>query len=265
MNEKRNAFPRVEQWQLTHFSTPPFDHLQHIMRDLEQSAWPKVDELSEFLTMPADGIQFSEQLVEGRYYEQIVYEDKQVPTRVENWHDFYNACIWRLFPKSKQALNHLHIQEIEQCGLKPRTPRRDRVTHFDECGVILAYSNEHIPALLGEHEWQSAFVEGKSCWGKKAQAFIFGHANYEMLMQPHIGLTGKWFGICVDEAFWRLPIAAQYQHLDAQLLDYILQPTSFTVKADLKPLPLLGVPTWFADNEDPSFYHNAQYFRPKRR
>lgn len=265
MNIKRNAFPRIEQWQTTHFSTPPFDHLLPILAQQDSDKWPCISELASFLGVPEGGIQFLAQINDDRYYEQIVFEDKCVPTRAENWHDFYNACIWRLFPKSKQALNHLHIQEIQQHGLKPRTPRRDRITHFDECGVVLAFSDPQIPALLKEHEWQQAFVAHRLQWGKKVKPFVLGHANYEMLMQPHIGLTGKWFGVQVEPAFWHLSLSEQYEVLDEHLLGYILQPHSFTQKSDFRPLPLLGVPDWFEANQDPEFYQNTQYFRPKRK
>ncbi|XLM22397.1 DUF3025 domain-containing protein [Chromobacterium piscinae] len=33
----------------------------------------------------------------------------------------------------------------------------------------------------------------------------------------------------------------------------------------LCPLPLLGIPGWWPDNEDPAFYDNAAYFCPTRR
>jgi hypothetical protein len=34
---------------------------------------------------------------------------------------------------------------------------------------------------------------------------------------------------------------------------------------DLSPLPLMGIPGWCADNEDPAFYGNTRIFRPGRR
>lgn len=269
MKAQINSFPRIEHWQTSHFSSAPFRDLNSIAPVAEQINWPQVSSLAAFLGIPKQQIQFkaqeAEQGAETRYYEQIVYEDSYVPTREANWHDFYNACIWRLFPKSKRALNLLHINEINQFGLKPRTSRRDRITHFDECGVVLAYSNSSIPSLLAEHEWQQAFVDNRAEWGRCVQAFVFGHANYEMLMQPHIGLTGKWLGVEVDNAFWQADIAQQYQILDAQVLHYIQQANSFSNRAHFKPLPLLGVPKWWPENEDPVFYQNTHYFRPKRR
>ncbi|MCY7297012.1 DUF3025 domain-containing protein [Alteromonas sp. a30] len=267
MKAQINTFPRIEHWQTSHFLSAPFRDLTYIAPMAAQEHWPAVSSLAEFLGIAGQKIQFTaqEQATEVRYYEQIVYEDSVVPTREANWHDFYNACIWRLFSQSKRALNRVHIHEINEFGLKPRTPRRDRVTHFDECGVVLAYSNPSIPSLLAEHEWQAAFVDNRAEWGKTVQAFVFGHANYEMLMQPHIGLTGKWLGVAVDNTFWKADIVRQYQILDEQVLHYIQQDDSFSDRAHFKPLPLLGVPQWCPENHDPLFYQNTDYFRPKRR
>lgn len=265
MNHNFKAFPRVENWGKQHFQQPPFLDITSLVSLHDVKDWPDVAELSKLLNTQGQGIDFIEQVDDSRYYEQIIFEDLTVPTRSCNWHDFYNACIWRLFPQAKKALNRIHIQEMSQFGLTPRTPRRDRVTHFDECGIVLAYSDKEVKDALSEHEWEQAFVTYRQSWGKSIKAFVFGHANYEMLMSAHIGLTGKWFGVEVDNGFWQLPLAEQYQHLDTQVLKYAESENSFTRKQELKPLPLLGIPGWWDANQQPEFYANTQYFRPKRR
>ena len=75
------------------------------------------------------------------YYEQIIFQHKTIPTRPQSWHDLFNALIWIQFPQCKTLLNKLHIEDIEQFGLSPRTRRRNHLTHFDECGVVLACSD----------------------------------------------------------------------------------------------------------------------------
>jgi len=199
----------------------------------------------------------------GLYYEEIIFQRKQIPTRSKNWHDFFNALIWQLFPQTKVLLNQLHIQQIQEFGLKPRTAVRDRITHFDECGMVLAVTRSKVPELLAEHEWQQAFVAHKQEWGTCVQPFVFGHANYEMLLNPYIGLTGKWLALEVEDSFWQQPKATQYQLLDKQLCQYIQQLQFFQQKRRLKPLPLLGIPGWWRENEQQSFYANQEYFRPK--
>ena len=282
MSSIKSVFPRHEQWQVTHFHTQPFQDLLAVFHRelLCVEHWPKVADYDRYLTLDslqnnefsflaqdADGKVIDEHspmpVPEPRYYEQIIFEDKTIPTRSHNWHDFYNACIWRLFPQTKRQLNVLHMHDIAQYGVSPRTPRRDRITHFDECGVVLAYSSGVIPELLTQHQWLEAFYEQRSAWGNTVRAFVFGHANYEMLMRPHVGLTGKWLGVEVSEAFWQTSLSEQYQLLDAQVANYASSEQSFTVKQHLKPLPLLGIPGWWAENQHEQFYHNRDYFRPK--
>lgn len=261
------AFPRTETWQVSHFSSTPFSDLSLLANFSELSDWLTSEQISDVLHTASKGMTFIEQIEDDRYYEQIIFQDLQVPTRSRNWHDFFNACIWGLFPDTKRALNHIHMAEIEQHGLSPRTPRRDRVTHFDECGVVLAYDDPEMANLLREHQWQAAFVQRRGDWlsgSQHVRSYVFGHANYEMLMKPHVGLTGKWLGVQVEKGFWQLSLAEQYQQLDARLLELANQPHSFTKKGELSPLPLLGIPGWWKENESEEFYLNTQYFRPKR-
>ena len=113
--------------------------------------------------------QFSED--EQRYYETIISEDGVVPTREQSWHDLFNALIWLQFPKTKSLLNELHISDIEAYGVNPRTARRNRITHFDECGVVLAIeeprpsgveSLEVFLQQLATHEWEQVFLKAPS-------------------------------------------------------------------------------------------------------
>lgn len=244
----------------------PYSQVAAVLPISRFEDWPSMAELNQLRLAQAPEIpkfvpqtECSEEL----YYEQWIYERNKVPTRSENWHDLFNAISWMLFPQSKRVLNQQHVEDIRQQGLNPRTPRRNRLTHFDECGVILATSNPEILAMLAQHQWCDAWVEHRQCWGKTIQAFVFGHANYEMLLQPFIGLTGKWLGVCVDEPFWQLSPMQQHQHIDAQVAKRIQTDNIFAEKGQLKPLPLLGIPGWHSGNENPEFYLNTDYFRPK--
>lgn len=277
---KLTSFPRDTHWRTEHFQQPPFQDLLLLHDFSQEPAWLSAERLSEVMSHAdigfqqqsvtgsnTDGVEALAEPIDTRYYEEIIFQDKLVPTRFANWHDFFNACIWGLFPKTKAQLNQIHMHEIREFGLKPRTARRDRVTHFDECGVVLAYSCASIATGLRDHAWLDIWGQGRANWlseSRQVRAYIFGHANYEMLMQPHIGLTGKWLGVSVAESFWQQPLAAQYRHLDAALLDICSADDSFTQRQMLAPLPLLGVPTWCDLNNDPEFYNNTQYFRPKR-
>ena len=71
-------------------------------------------------------------------YEQHIDATGEVPTRADDWHDFFNALAWCVWPQTKSACNALHLREQQAraaAGLTGRGPVRDALTQFDECGV----------------------------------------------------------------------------------------------------------------------------------
>ncbi|MAI36393.1 DUF3025 domain-containing protein [Alteromonas sp.] len=210
---------------------------------------------------------------ESRYYETIIGEDNRVPTRESNWHDLFNALIWIQFPKTKGLLNTLHVNDINEFGISPRTARRNRITHFDECGVVLAVETpkengkaelEAFLTSLATHNWHEVFIKQRKKWAGDVTPFIFGHANLEMMLNPFIGLTGKWLAVPVPEGFSQLSQWQQRSELDNALVKRITQLDDFQQAPILKPIPLLGVPGWHHPQSD-SFYDNEEYFRPARK
>lgn len=201
---------------------------------------------------------------QNQYYELYIANNNEVPTRPESWHDLFNGLVWLQFPKTKKLLNQWHVQDITEFGLSPRTIRRNNITHFDECGVVLAVkdSEKDILALLKQHLWSQAFVENRHKWGNDIEAFVFGHANYEMLLNPFIGLTGKWIAVVVEDDFFSLRSQEKRHLLDIALRNQLSTQQDLYDKGSLHPLPLLGIPHWFNENKQASFYQNTAYFRP---
>lgn len=219
-----------------------------------------------------------------RYYEVFIHQTGQIPTRAQNWHDLFGALIWCLFPNTKTLLNQLHMQEIKLHGQQQRTKLRNKLTLLDECGVILAYSPAatEVVSQLRQHQWQTAFVSNRHCWSTVASnspdtgigvvddspavtqlmPLMFGHANYEMATQPFIGLTGKLLALPVTDDFWQLSVKQRYALIDCRLSLQIANSDFLLQAAQLTPLPLLGVPGWYAANTDADFYLDQQYFRP---
>lgn len=203
------------------------------------------------------------------YYEQIIHEQNIIPTRPNSWHDLFNGLIWLQFPQIKGLINQQHVADIKFHGLSPRTTRRNNLTHFDECGVILTYEKNSIAEQLLEdlatHKWHSVFVENRAVWGKELNSYMFGHANLEMLLQPFIGLTGKWLALEVDRQFATLGYGEQLNLLDTLMVNYIKSANIFAEKKPMGPLPLLGIPGVWDANKNPNFYNNTDYFRPMGR
>ncbi|WP_372761099.1 DUF3025 domain-containing protein [Pseudoalteromonas sp.] len=264
-------FTPPEEFQLSCLQTGAFAHLRTLFNLDTLTDWPSPEWFSPYLTaincnnMPISFVDDAQVDFAERYYEQVIYETGDVPTREKNWHDLFGGFIWCMFPKTKALINQRHVEEIAKHGLKQRTKHRNALTLFDECGVVLAISDTQWQQWLREHQWQTAFVEHRAQWGKTIAPFMFGHANYEMLTKPYIGLTGKALFVPVPDDIFCKDLACQYQYLDKTLYEMIKNEDCLADNKQLSPLPLLGVPGWHDANNDATFYDNTDYFRPKRR
>ena len=270
-------FVADNHWHHDFLHHPLFNDLETMFHLSNHTAWPSIEWLNSQLStqhvvegIPIRFVADPELADDERYYEQIIFETGQIPTRLENWHDLFGAFIWLLFPKTKRLLNQLHIHEISEHGLTKRSKARNAITLFDECGVVVTYDSADVAAsgikeTLRNHLWQQAFVEQRSLWQHSVHSFMFGHANYEMATKPYLGLTGKVLFIPLNSEFNRLSLKNRYQQLDDALCNQIRDNQLLKNNEKLSPMPFLGIPNWYDDNNDPQFYENIQYFRPKRR
>ncbi|MDE2607253.1 MAG: DUF3025 domain-containing protein [Burkholderiales bacterium] len=193
-----------------------------------------------------------ERLPAGMPYERFIFETGQCPVR-PGLHDFFNGLVWLRFPRAKAALNRLQAAEIARDGIRARRgPVRDAITVFDENGALL----QAPPALwqaLRERAWRRLFVELRPLW-REARLQVFGHALLEQLVSPRKGLTAHVW--CEDAALDSGADADAW--LAARCTSQALAAKPFT------PLPVLGVPGWWAENENFSFYDDSLVFRPRK-
>ena len=195
------------------------------------------------------------ELPEGVAYEQYVFERSAVPTR-EGLHDFFNGLLWMRFPATKRLLNRLQAREIAQDGVgQVRGAVRDAITLFDENAVLLQAPDALWQALLAR-QWESLFVDLRPLWAQ-ARVVLFGHALLEKLVQPYKSITGHVFRHPVPPA-----LGDDLRRWDAWLSDGL--DASCLATKPFTPLPVLGVPGWWADNEQPAFYADQGVFRPPR-
>lgn len=249
------------------FGNPIFADLCQRFRFDQLTHYPDMGWLNQW--QPLSGVSFVDNdtlAADGRYYEEYIYATRCIPTRKDNWHDFFGALIWCLFPKTKALLNQLHIAEIAQYGLKQRSKLRNKLTLFDECGVVICLEPDALnhAELLRRHQWQQSFVARRGDWQQQVRPIIFGHAIYEMATAAFIGLTAKAIFIEVPQGFSQWPLTAAYSFVDNKLHEQIANQALLLDNQQLTPLPLLGVPGWYNDNEATSFYQNTDYFRPQR-
>ena len=192
------------------------------------------------------------ELPAGLAYEQYIFDSGRVPTR-DGLHDFFNGLVWHAFPLSKKRLNALQAAQIERTGIQPvRGPARDALTVFDENAALLQAPDALWDALVAK-DWQRLFVELRPLW-RQAHLVLFGHALMEKLVAPRKSITAHVYRV--------LATGNAIASVDAWLAHDLS-----AEKLAAKPfahLPVLGVPGWWAANEDPAFYRDDSVFRLPR-
>ena len=190
-------------------------------------------------------------LPDGQAYEQFIYDTQTVPTR-DNLHDFFNGLCWLTFPQTKKKLNQLQAEQLAIDGVQQtRGAVRDALTLFDENAAFLL-APQPIWDALTEKNWLRLFVELRPMW-RDAQLVIFGHALLEKLVYPRKQITAH-----VYRAQTAINSIAD---LDAWIASDIT--ASKLAAKPFTPLPVLGVPGWWLENEKLSFYEDILVFRPE--
>ncbi len=194
-----------------------------------------------------------QELPDGTAYEQYIFDSGNCPTR-EGLHDFFNGLAWLAMPQSKRRMNQLQAGEIARAGVgAARGPVRDAITVLDENGAVLD-APEPLWQALAARDWRRLFVELRPLWAQ-ARLLVFGHALLEKLVAPRKNLTAHvWAASCPADS-----LAGIDAWLAAQL-----SPGRLAAKPFL-PLPVLGVPGWWPENENFSFYDDSLVFRPAAR
>ena len=201
-------------------------------------------------------------------YEARIFASGEVPTRAGDWHDFFNALAWCVWPRTKAACNHLHLAELHArtaAGLPGRGPRRDALTQFDECGIVVVSTDADIPALLAAHEWEEALWTRRARLLQSTRFLVFGHGTWDQLRAPFVGLCAKALFRVVAPAWLALPAAQALAETDAWLAAHLAANIDTLTPRSLSPLPLLGIPGVTADNECAAYYRDTRQFRPHRR
>ncbi|NMG50596.1 DUF3025 domain-containing protein [Azoarcus communis] len=200
-------------------------------------------------------------------YESHIHATGEVPTRADDWHDYFNALAWLAWPRSKQALNRLHVDILQQrqtAGLSGRGSQRDAMTQFDECGVVVVTADADLAAGLAAHEWMGVFWAARQRLIARSQFMVFGHASWDLLRDPFPGLCAKACYRVVDESWLALDHAARLADTDAWLADHLRAHANALSPASWRPLPLLGIPGVTSDNEQQAYYLDTKQFRPRR-
>lgn len=182
-------------------------------------------------------------------YELQIQRTGRCPTR-DDWHDFFNGLAWLRFPHTKARLNHLHAAALT--AARPGSPRgrlRDAMTVFDENAALLWAPDPVWKALVAK-DWSALFGPMRPLW-EQCRIEVFGHALLDKLRTPRKALTAH---------VLRVPATVRADP-DIDTWMARLWTDSPPSTRDFAHLPLLGVPGWWAENEDPAFHVDNAVFR----
>jgi hypothetical protein len=205
-------------------------------------------------------------LADGLHYEQRIATRGLIATRM-NWHDLFNAAVWRRWSATKSVLNALQCRDIERVGPRERTRAQCAATHFDEGGVIVLCSDPELVRIWDTHDWGRLFVEHADAFGTRIEVCVFGHALLEHALRPEQLYVGK--AVCValaDEAMHDVLAAiraGEYTGIDRQFAAILSASDALADPQNLRPLPISGIPG-VRDDQDAVFYREAECFRPLR-
>lgn len=241
------------------FEHPLFEGCSWFGDWLRASQWPDIAAINARVQVP--GRCFVEQdqalLDDGLHYEARIAEHGQIATRTQNWHDLFNAMVWGRYPALKSALNMQQCRHIAAMGPSARNRAQQALTQFDETGVIVRVRDSALLDLWDHHEWTALFQAHAGRWhnGDIAISAVIGHALLEQALVAGRLLVGKCVVVLGD--------ADDDNAVVARVAAAIAGGGVLNDPAELRPLPLAGLPGWHTQ-QDAAFYGQQDYFRPLR-
>ena len=249
---------------------------------LEGPQWPSVEELdrelfsqkSRFTSLAGAEIRLVSQDEKAseleQHYAPRIYLQGEIQTREENWHDFFQAATWALFPSTKVAINALHYPAAKyrydnKLPKGSRTTLENALSQFDECGIIIYSTRKDLLDMVRNFDWHKLFWSSRDYLNNEFGCIVYGHAIYEKAINPYVGLTAKAILMEVESDIFDQPVEQQIARIDKELAVYFEQPVKIQSPKDLHPFPLLGMPGYYPGNDNEEFYFNQQYFRPGRK
>lgn len=78
-------------------------------------------------------------------YDEYICHKSLIPTREDNWHDFFNALVWYIFPQTKKLLYQKFLTfRLQRSNPQVRSAAEDWLTLLDEGGEIVVNSEQSV-------------------------------------------------------------------------------------------------------------------------
>jgi len=265
------------------FMHPIFTQVERFRELITMPAWPSIEQINALpasdeadAALPRFVLQDDMLLADGLHYEARIHEHGQIATRSDSWHDLFNAIVWRQHHALKSALNARQCAEVLRIGAKARSRAQDALTQFDEAGVVVVLRDDSLLELWDEHDWTGLFWREREAWHDgRIEVIVFGHALYEHALLPEVLLVGKCLVVhvnasCSEQTGSGVPPlpSTMRGHASGSMISALAQAIAddrlLNDPAELRPLPLSGIPGWHPRTDEQAFYRDADCFRSRR-
>jgi hypothetical protein len=125
-------------------------------------------------------------------------------------------------------------------------------------------SEPELLELVYAFQWKELFWRRREGVLRHMRFLVFGHALYEKLLAPFVGVTGRAVTLSAPPALLSASLQVQLSSADEALAEKI-DAGALASPRDLQPLPVLGISGWYPAAAGEAFYGNAAYFRSGRR
>jgi len=205
-------------------------------------------------------------------YQLRIFLSGEVPTRPNNWHDFFNAWSWILLPQVKAAINARHFHCIEESSDFPwkleggnRNREQDMLTLFDEGGLLVVTEDDELWTLICERQWTALFLDNYQRLQNDVWFVPVGHALFECALKGHPKLHASCIRVRANARRLHrvgaegvrnaLAIVDEHAALEIKRRAQLHSPD------DLHALPIWGIPGWHPRAGDASFLSDTSHFR----
>ena len=191
-------------------------------------------------------------------YERAIAGRGEIATREGNLHDAFNALAWLCFPRTKAALNAVHVQSAAAETANARDRARDAATLLDESGLLLGCADSRLAALLRERAWRELFWMRRDEVVRGMRPLVLGHGLAEKLESPYRALTAH--VLLLDLPLAHVAAAGSADGVLDVIAAALIAAPGFGPDR-LTPLPVAALPGWDAEGLGESLFDDLSVFR----
>ena len=197
-------------------------------------------------------------------YETRISERAEIVTRAGSLHDVCNALAWLRFPRTKSALNAIHVNA--QRGMPAfRGSARDAATLLDESGLLVACADAVLIERWRAHAWRDAFWDRREAGAIALRAVVIGHGMLAKCVAPFRAITGRALVLPLSVVTLPADPCALAAALDSAAVAHLASGRpNFTARL-LLPLPIAALPGWDPEHLGRELFDDVAVFRPRCR